>query len=106
VHVSNVTTDFADNTSTNYDLIGQCATTNGYVQNIYAGDVPAAFIPNDTTGASSSTYLTDEFAINTGNRVAWFGGNASNGANAGAFRWEWDRVSSLANRSVSVRVAY
>jgi hypothetical protein len=106
VHVSNVTTDFADNTSTNYDLIGQCATANGYVQNIYAGDVPAAFIPNDTTGASSSTYLTDQFFIATGNRVARFGGNAFDGASAGAFGWSWDEDSSAAFRSRGARVAY
>lgn len=106
VHVSNVTTDFADNTSTNYDLIGQCATANGYVQNIYAGDVPAAFIPNDTTGASSSTYLTDQFFINTGNRVARFGGAANDGAVAGAFCWSWNGASSTAARNVGARVAY
>jgi len=106
VHVSNVTTDFADDISTNYDLIGQCATANGYVQNIYAGDVPAAFIPNDTTGASSSTYLTDQFFINTGNRVALFGGNAAYGASAGAFFWSWNADSSNASRFVGARVAY
>jgi hypothetical protein len=106
VHVSNVTTDFADNTSTNYDLIGQCATANGYVQNIYAGDVPAAFIPNDTTGASSSTYLTDQFYIATGNRVVLFGGAASGGESLGAFCWNGNNDSSLDDRTVGARVAY
>lgn len=106
VHVSNVTTDFADNTATNYDLIGQCATASGYVQNIYAGDVPGAFIPNDTTGASSSTYLTDYFYINTGNRVALFGGDAAVGAFAGAFCWGWALVSSYADRTVGCRLSY
>jgi hypothetical protein len=106
VHVSNVTTDFADNTSTNYDLIGQCATANGYVQNIYAGDVPGAFIPIDTTGASSSTYLTDQFFIATGNRVAQVGGSAGNGAAAGAFCWSWSIDSSIANRNIGCRLSY
>jgi len=106
VHVSNVTTDFKDDDSADYDLIGQCATANGYVQNIYAGDVPGAFIPIDTTGASSSTYLTDQFFINTGNRVALFGGGASSGASAGAFFWSWFNDSLTAGRSIGARVAY
>jgi hypothetical protein len=106
VHVSNVTTDFADNTATNYDLIGQCATATGFVQNIYAGDVLGAFIPNDTTGASSSTFLTDQFFIDTGNRVARFGGSAVDGAVAGAFCWLWFSVSSSAGRFIGARVAY
>jgi len=104
VHVSNTDTDFADNTSTNYDLVGQCASANGYVQNI--ADVPGAFIPNDTTGASSSSYLTDYFYINTGNRVACFGGDAADGARAGAFRWSWSIDSSYASRTLGARVAY
>jgi len=104
VHVSNTDTDFADNTSTNYDLVGQCASANGYVQNI--ADVPGAFIPNDTTGASSSSYLTDYFYINTGNRVARFGGSAGSGAGAGAFGWVWSIDSSGAGRRLGARVAY
>ena len=103
--VSNNDADFADNTSTNYTDLGiTIASANGYVQNI--ADVPGAFLPNDTTGASSSTYLTDQFFQSTGNRVAPFGGNASFGASAGAFCWSVLYSSSTADRSVGARLAY
>ena len=103
--VSNNDADFADNTSTNYTDLGiTMASANGYVQNI--ADVPGAFLPNDTTGASSSTYLTDQFFQNTGNRVALFGGNAIYGASAGAFAWNVGRSSSFATRDVGARLSY
>lgn len=103
--VSNTDTDFADDTSTNYSDLGiTMATANGYVQNI--ADVPGAFLPNDTTGASSSTYLTDYFFQNTGNRVARFGGNAALGAFAGAFFWAVSVSSSNATRDLGARLAY
>jgi hypothetical protein len=103
--VSNNDADFADNTSTNYTDLGiTMASANGYVQNI--ADVPGAFLPNDTTGASSSTYLTDQFFQNTGNRVALFGGDAGNGAAAGAFLWGVLLSSSDASRNVGARLAY
>jgi len=103
--VSNNDADFADDTSTNYTDLGiTMASANGYVQNI--ADVPGAFLPNDTTGASSSTYLTDQFFQNTGNRVAIFGGSASVGADAGAFCWRVDYSSSNALRAFGARLAY
>jgi len=103
--VSNNDADFADNTSTNYTDLGiTMASANGYVQNI--ADVPGAFLPNDTTGASSSTYLTDQFFQNTGNRVALFGGAAVDGALAGAFYWIVSASSSLASRNFGARLSY
>lgn len=103
--VSNNDADFADNTSTNYTDLGiTMASANGYVQNI--ADVPGAFLPNDTTGASSSTYLTDQFFQSTGNRVASFGGNAAIGALAGAFYWSSGSSSSSASRAIGPRLAY
>jgi hypothetical protein len=103
--VSNNDADFADNTSTNYTDLGiTMASANGYVQNI--ADVPGAFLPTDTTGASSSTYLTDQFFQNPGNRVARFGGSAANGASAGSFYWYVGDSSSNATRSLGARLAY
>ena len=103
--VSNTDTDFADDTSTNYDDLGiTMASANGYVQNI--ADVDGAFLPTDTTGASSSTYLTDQFFQATGNRVAFFGGAALNGASAGAFCWVVVDSSSSAGRDIGARLAY
>lgn len=103
--VSNTDTDFADDTSTNYDDLGiTMASANGYVQNI--ADVDGAFLPTDTTGASSSTYLTDYLYQNTGNRVALFGGDAGSGANVGAFCWYVGASSSVSNRGVGARLAF
>ena len=103
--VSNNDADFADNTSTNYTDLGiTMASGNGYVQNI--ADVPGAFLPNDTTGASSSTYLTDYFYQNTGNLLAIFGGSADGGARAGAFFWGVHLSSAFADRLVGARLAY
>jgi len=103
--VSNNDADFADNTSTNYTDLGiTIASANGYVQNI--ADVPGAFLPNDTTGASSSTYLTDYFYQSTGNRVALFGGDAGLGAFAGAFCWLVSVSSSHALRVIGARLAF
>lgn len=104
VHASNTDTDFADDTSTNYTLLGTCASASGYVQNIL--DVDGVFIPNDTTGASSSTFLTDYFYINTGPRVALFGGDVRDGAGAGGFFWSWYDVSSSAARYIGSRIAF
>ena len=104
VHVSNTDTDFADDTTTNYTLLGTCATASGYVQNIL--DVDGVFIPSDTTGASSSTYLTDYFYINTGACGALFGGIALGGALAGGFFWDWTYASFGAERTIGSRVAF
>jgi hypothetical protein len=104
VYVSNITDDFNDDVDTNYVYVANCATGNGFVQNI--ANVPGTFIPVDTTGASSSTFLTDQFFINTGNRVARFGGNADVGADAGAFCWRWSGASAVASRAFGARVAY
>ena len=104
--VSNNDADFADDTSTNYTDLGiTMASANGFVQNI--ADVPGAFLPNDTTGASSSTYLTDYFYQSTGNRVALFGGSADAGAgHAGVFYWYVNQLSSSSSRVRGARLAY
>jgi len=83
--VSNNDTDFADDTSTNYDQLSDAMpSSNGFVTDIK--DVGGAFLP-DSVGGSSSTFLTDDYFQNSGNRVALFGGLASQGADAGAFLW-------------------
>ena len=104
--VSNNDADFADDTSTNYTDLGiTMASANGFVQNI--ADVPGAFLPNDTTGASSSTYLTDYFYQSTGNRVALFGGTADAGSgHAGVFYWYVNQSSSSSSRVRGARLAY
>lgn len=101
--VSNTDTDFADNTNTNYEKIGgTMPATNNYVTDIQ--DIPGAFLPS-SVGGSSSTFLTDYFAQNSGVRVALFGGAAVDGARAGAFFWNVGGSSGNAGRDVGARLS-
>lgn len=50
-----------------------------------------------TVGGSITTYYSDYYYQNTGQRIAVFGGRWSNGANAGVFFWNFGDVSSGAN---------
>jgi hypothetical protein len=103
--VSNNDAHFADNTSTNYTLIGTTnPTANGYVSNIQ--DIAGAFIPSSSTGGSSSTYITDYYYQNTGNYVASFGGNATQGSYAGAFFWSLSAPSYFDVRFIGCRLAF
>jgi len=96
-YVSNVDTDFADDTATGtgstyarlLDINGDGITlpqgTNAYqstLEQIKRGFLPSAL------GGSSSTYITDYYYQAAGWRVANLGGNASIALAAGAFYWD------------------
>jgi hypothetical protein len=103
-YVTNVDTDFADDTSSNYTQLSDAMpSSNGFVTDIK--DVDGAFLP-DSVGGSSSTFLTDDYFQNSGNRAARFGGIASRGAGAGAFLWRLNSDSSNGSRSRGGRLAY
>ena len=103
-HVSNDDTNFADNTTSNYDFLVNSMPGDGYVTDIANAD--GAFIPA-STGGSSSTFLSDFFFDDNGNtnRVALFGGSAL-GALAGAFCWNVSYGSGTGFRAVGGRLAY
>jgi hypothetical protein len=104
VWVNNNDTQFADNTSTNYTEIGTAlSTSNTDVTNIL--DIATAFIPS-AGGGSSTTGLCDRYFVNTGQRVARFGGEAVSAADAGGFYWFLSNVSSDLNRSIGARLAF
>jgi len=103
-YVNNDDTTFADDTTTNYEQIGDAMpSSNGFVTDIQ--NIGGAFIP-DSVGGSSSTFLTDDFFQNTGNRVAPFGGGANRGAAAGAFFWGVDADSSIGFRNIGGRLSF
>jgi hypothetical protein len=103
--VSNNDAHFADNTSTNYIKIGTTnPTANGFVSNIQ--DIAGAFIPSSSTGGSSSTFITDNYFQSTGNRVARFGGLATDGSLAGAFLWNLGDSSSFSSRNGGCRLSF
>ena len=84
-YVNNKPATFADDVFTgDYVSTGiTSATASGYVKNIFASG--KGFVANNTSGGSSSTFVPDYFQQNTGNRIIFFGGNASNDATAGGF---------------------
>jgi len=101
-YVNNTTSQFSDDTATNYINIGTMANASGYPNSIL--NINNAILPA-TVGGSSSTYFTDYFWINIGWRVALFGGDAKDGAVAGAFYWSCVSVSSARDRAVGARLA-
>ena len=103
-YVSNTRANFADDTATNYNAIGSAmVATDGYVTNCQ--NEPFAFLPS-AVGGSSSTYWADYYYQNSGWRVAFFGGNAAFGADAGGFCWYLDYDSSLLGRFIGARLAF
>lgn len=106
VHVTNNRADFADNTSTNMQLVSTTApTTSNYVSAIAAID--NYFIASSVSGGSASTYLTDYwYGSTSSNRVVYVGGGASDGAAAGAFVVAADNGSSSRERRRGARLAF
>ena len=103
-YVSNTRANFADDTATNYNAIGAAmVASNGYVTNCQ--NEPFAFLPS-AVGGSSSTYWADYYYQTSGWRVAFFGGNAVIGADAGGFCWNLDAGSGAALRGIGARLAF
>lgn len=104
-----VTTDhtvFDDDTSTDYDSIGDSmpSADDDPIRNWQ--DVDFAFLPSDVGGdASTSAYVTDHFWTDSGWRVARIGGLAGSGSRAGAWCWGLNDSASNRSRYVGARVA-
>jgi len=93
-YVSNVETDFADDTDTNYyrleDTGGSGITlpqgVNDYQKTLE--QIKDGFLPSAVgDGATSSTYITDYYYQAAGWRVAVLGGDANDGLVAGVAFW-------------------
>ena len=106
VHVTNTRADFADNTSTNMTLItSSLSTASGFIRDLLPVD--GYFLSSSNSGASSSTYITDQhIAVTSSNRVVFVCGSANNGAGAGAFYLNSANASSSAERRFGGRLAY
>lgn len=106
VYVTNNATNWADNTSTNYDLVASgLPTASGYIRDLLPAE--AYFLSSNNTGGGSTTYITDQhFASASTNRVVLVGGDADGGASAGAFCLLSNIVSSDAGRIVGGRLAF
>jgi len=102
-YVSNTQTNFADDTATNYDIIGAAmVASNGWVTDVQ--QLQFGFLPS-AVGGGSTTYIADYYYQNTGWRVALLGGAADTGATAGAFFWALIYDSGALSRSFGGRLA-
>ena len=77
---------------------------NGYVKTLgYDANHPLVSMPTEL-GGSSSTYMTDNYYISTGDRVARVGGYLGNGLGAGLWYWYLYNTSSNASWTFGARV--
>lgn len=106
VHITNDVSDFADNTSTNMDLIATALEPgSNYIRDLLPSE--GVFLASNVTGGSSTTYITDRyFGSASSNRVPFVGGNASSGANAGVFGLAANTSSSGAVRYFGARLSF
>ena len=109
-YVSNIDTDFADDTTINYtrleDTDGSGITlpqVNDY--QVTLEQIDRGFLPASVVGGSSSTYITDYYYQGAGWRVAILGGYAYGGGRAGFFFWGL-YSSSLLYRYFGGRLSY
>ena len=104
VYVTNNSSAWADDVSTNYTATGiTLANSNGWQTALAYSSrlmLPSAI------GGASTTHLTDYYYQNSGWRVAIIGGAAYDGANAGGWNWALSNDSSALQRNVGGRLAY
>ena len=106
VYVTNDSKYFADNTSQGMNLVSSALpTSSGYISQLQLAS--PYFLPQSTSGGSSTTYVTDyQYASASSNRVVHVGGGADIAARAGAFGLNSGNGSSIRNRSVGARLAF
>ena len=106
VYVTNDSQYFADNTSEGMQLVASALpTSSGYISQLQLAS--PYFLPQSTSGGSSTTYVTDyQYASASSNRVVLVGGLASAGATAGAFCLTSAYDSSYRARYFGARLAF
>jgi len=109
-YVSNNDTDFADDVTTNYTQLARTipgkigdVSQNGFQDTLCQQD--RGFLPA-STGASSSTKITDYYVQATGWRVVMLGGLALHALSAGAFDLSAGSASSKVGVDVGGRLAF
>lgn len=107
VHVTNDYRDFADGTASGFTLITSALpTASGFIRDIL--NTSAYFLSSSNSGASSTTFITDQhFASAAASQAVRVGGAASTGAFAGGVCLRSDAApSGPASRSGGARLAY
>lgn len=107
--VSNNDADFSDDADTGYDYIASLALTDGYIKGI-ADNI--AILPDNCSGGSSSTFLTDYFNSyydnenDVGWRVVRVGGIASTDVAAGVLCVASTSASSYDGSDIGARLCF
>jgi hypothetical protein len=106
VHVTNDYRDFADATAAGHTLITSAfPTASGFIRDLL--NTGAYFLSSSNSGASSTTFITDQhFANASDSRVVRVGGGANSGASAGGFCLVSGDGASFASRLLGARLAY
>lgn len=103
-YATNVATNWADDTATNYTSLGiTLAAADGYQATLTA--ISRGFLPL-TVGASSSTKITDYYYEGAGWQVVSVGGTAYSGGYAGAFCVSAYNASGSAGRIIGGRLCF
>ncbi|MDO5792743.1 MAG: hypothetical protein Q4Q00_00955 [Turicibacter sp.] len=83
------------------------AETNGYVKKMgYDYLKPYVALPAITSGAGTTTYYSDYYYQNTGNRAPIVGGGWSHGGSAGVSYWYCHYAWSVSNAHFGARLSY
>lgn len=80
------------------------ANTNGYAMALGYDKENPLFALTTEVGGGSSTYITDYYYQNLGNRIALVGGNYYNGTYAGLWSWNMGDTSSNASYDIGARL--
>jgi hypothetical protein len=107
VHITNDASDFADDTSTNMDLIASTLPTgNDYIRDLLPSE--GVFLASNISGSNASQYITDLHTGSTSsNRVAAVGGGAvAGGVPWGVFHLDASYSSSSADRMICGRLSF
>jgi hypothetical protein len=104
--VTNDYRDFADGTTAGHTLITSAfPTSSGFIRDLL--NTGAYFLSSSNSGASSTTFITDQhFASASGARATRVGGGANIGAGAGGFCLLSTDGAGASDRNLGARLAY
>ena len=96
----------SDKFTDNYSSVGSVlSTSDTFIKDIVFNGLDFGFLASEG-GGSSSTYLHDNWWVNTGQRVGRFGGNWTIDSRAGGFCWYLHADSATATRDYGARLAF
>ena len=105
IYMTQLWTNFADDTSTNYSLIGTITSGSGsYITNFL--NLNNVLLPSAASGGSATSYVGDGLWTSSGWRVSIVGGGTGGGSLGGPFCFAFTHASSAAAASVGSRLAW